>query len=38
MKKILTHILFNVILNGMDVGTDLKTFIELIWDWNHPFW
>ena len=34
------YVLFNVILNGMDVGTDLKTFIDLILDQDgkHLFW
>ena len=39
MKKVLMYVLFNVILNGMDVGTDLKTFIDLILDpGEHLFW
>ena len=38
MKKVLMYVLFNVILNGMDVGTDLKTFIDLILAGEHWFW
>ena len=39
MKKVLMYVLFNVILNGMDVGTDLQTFIDLILDpGKHWFW
>ena len=35
MQKILLFCIFNVFLNGVDVGTDLSTVLTL---WNHPFW
>ena len=38
MKKVLMFVLFNVILNGMDVATDLSTFLKLIWDGQHWYW
>ena len=36
--KVLMFVIFNVFLNGMDVATDLKTFLDLIRDGQHMFW
>ena len=39
MRKVLMYVLFNVILNGMDVGTDTQTFIDLLKDPGmHLYW